>query len=130
MQPILMSFYSLQQRSNLAPSPSFVPAREPRAQMQAKHARFSSGGNNFEKRMSRSGGIVPLVIRYFLSTQKTDRMIATRGPERKTRRDGQSLDHVRTRCFLKHDEIRRDRFDHLRQLLLATYSTESDVVTE
>lgn len=73
---------------------------------------------------------MPLVICDFLSTQKTDRMIPARGPERKTRRNGQSLDHVRMSCFLKHDEIRRDGFYHLRQRLLAAYSTESDVVTE
>ena len=73
---------------------------------------------------------MPFVIRNFLSTQKPDRMVPPRGPEWKTCRRRQPFDHVRTRRFLKNHEIRRSGFYNFRKRLLATHSTESDVVTE
>src|SRR5688572_27910794 len=130
MKPVLMSLDSLQQRSNLAPTPPFVPARKPRTQVQTKHSRLRARRNDFEKGVTRSCRVVPLVIRNFLSTKKPDRMVPSRGPERKSRRRRQSFNHFRTRRFLKDDKIRRRRFDHFRQRLFAAHSTKSDVIAE
>jgi hypothetical protein len=80
--------------------------------------------------MPGSGGIVPLVIDDFLATQKTDRMIPSRGPERKSSGCRQTLNYVRVRRFLKDHEIRRNGFNDFRQRQLTAHSTKSDVVTE
>jgi hypothetical protein len=57
-------------------------------------------------------------------------MMAAGGPKREPSRRSKTFDHGGMRCFLKDNEIGRDTFDHIRQRLLETHSTKSDVVTE
>src|SRR5688572_2866191 len=130
MHACLVSFDSLQQRSNLAPATALVPAGKPRTQVQAKHSRLSAGWNDLEKRMTRARRIVPLVIRNLVAAEKTDRMPRARGPKRKARVGSQAFDNVRMRRFLEDHEIGIRGFNDLCQRLLAADSTKSDVVTE
>ena len=98
--------------------------------MQTKHTRLSSGGYDLEKRMPRVSRIMPLVIRDLLSTEKPDRMIRARSPERKSGGIRESFNNVRPRCFLKDDEIGLGSFDRFSERRFAAHSTKSDVVTE
>ena len=117
-------------RVAIARAPAFVPLREARAQVQPKHARLTSREHDLEKRMPRSRGIVPLVIVDFLATEKTDRVVSSRGPNRKLRRRGETLDYFRIGRFLKYNQVRRCCNDRFRQGLLAAMSPEADVITE
>src|SRR6185369_622946 len=130
MKTVLMTLDSIEQRSHLACAPPFVPLRKSRAQMQPKDSSLATGKHDFEKRMPRSRGIVPLVIINLLPAEKTDRVILSRGPNWKLRRLRDSLDHKRIRCFLKNDHIRRRGHNRFRQYLLATTSSKTNVVTE
>jgi hypothetical protein len=98
--------------------------------MQSKDPGLITSRNYFEKRMARSCRIVPLVISDLVTTQKTNRVISSRCPERKLRGDGQPFDNVRIYRFLKNDQIRRGRNNRLRQCLLPTATTKTDVVAQ
>src|SRR3954464_982992 len=111
VKPVLMSLDSFEQRANLARAPAFIPLGKARAEMQSKHARLAAGRNDLEKRMPGARGIVPLVIINFRTTQKTDRVILSRGPKRVFRRLRDTLDDGRIDRLLKNNEVRRRRHD-------------------
>src|ERR1044072_5598442 len=71
MKTVLMTFDPVEQRSDLARSPAFVPLRKSRAQVQPKHSSLTAGKHDFEKRVPRARGIVPLVIINLLAAEKT-----------------------------------------------------------
>src|SRR6185369_14953750 len=125
-----MSLDSLQQRANLARASALIPLRKTRAQMQAENARLTTSGNDLEKRMPRARRIVPLVIDNFRATQKTDRVISSRGPERKLRRLRQTLNYRGIDRLLKYNEIGRRGNDRFRKRLFPAATTEADVVTQ
>src|SRR5215211_7935144 len=102
-----MTLDPVEQRSDLARAPAFVPLRKTRAEVQTKHPHLTSRRNDLEKRMPRTSRIVPLVIIHLLATEKTDRVIASSCPERKLRRFGKTFDDQRIRRFLKDDEVWR-----------------------
>src|ERR1051325_216578 len=98
--------------------------------MQAKDSRIATGGNNLEKRMTRAGGIVPLVILDLETTQKADRVIAARGPVRKLCRGSEARDNVRINRFLKDHQIRRGGNNRFRQCPFPTASAKANVVAQ
>src|SRR4026208_1457474 len=96
-----MSLDSFEQRTDLTRAPAFIPLRKTRTEMQTKHARLASGRNDLEKRMTCARGIMPLVIVDFRTTQKPDRVISSRGPQRKLRSVGNTLNDPRIDRLLK-----------------------------
>src|ERR1051325_973732 len=125
-----MTIAAVEQRADLARPPAFVPLRKSRTQVQTKHAHLTSGGHDLEKRMPRAGRVMPLVILNLLSTEKSDRVIASRCPERKLRHVRETFDDHRIRRFLKDDEIRSSGDDRLRQRLFPAASPKANVVAE
>src|SRR5215813_1437808 len=100
-----MSLDSFQQRPDLARAPAFIPLRKTRTEMQTKNARLTTSRNDLEKRMPRARRIVPFVIINFRAAEKTDRVISPRGPKRKLRRVGETLNYSGIDCLLKYNEI-------------------------
>src|SRR5215217_2562431 len=125
-----MSLDSFQQRADLARSPALIPLRKPRAEMQTENARLAARRNDLEKRMPRTRRVVPLVIINFRATQKTDRVIPSRGPERKLRRLRETLNYSGIDRLLKYNEVRRRSHNRFRKLLFPAATTEADVVTQ
>src|SRR6185369_4437950 len=125
-----MSLDSLQQRPDLARAPALIPLRETRTEMQTKNAHLTASRNNLEKRMPRARRIVPLVIVNFRATEKTDRVISSRGPERKLRRLRKTLNYSGIDCLLKYNEVRRRSNNRFRKRLFPAATTEADVVTQ
>ena len=80
--------------------------------------------------MARACRVMPLVIFNLVTAEKTNRMISAGGPVWKLGCFGDAFDNFGMRGFLKNHEVRRSSDDRFRQCLLASESTESDVVTE
>src|SRR5436190_266495 len=80
MKTFLVTFNSLQQRTNLTRTSTFVPLGKSRTQVKSENPGLTFSGNDLQKRMSGACGIMPLVIRNFLTTNKPYRMIFARGP--------------------------------------------------
>src|ERR1051326_5980806 len=98
--------------------------------MQTKDSCVSPRRNNLEKRVAAARRIVPLMIINLVTTQKTDQMISSCGPERKLRSGREAFDNMWVDRFLKNNEIRRGRNNRLRQCLLPATTAETDVVAE
>src|SRR4029078_11953607 len=125
-----MSLDPFQQRTDLACAPALIPLRKTRTEMQTKNTRLTTSGDDLEKRMPRARRIVPFVIVNFRATQKTDRVISSRGPKRKLRRLRDKLDHSGIDCLLEDNEVRRRGHDRFRKRLFPAATTEADVVTQ
>src|SRR5262245_11865022 len=80
--------------------------------------------------MTRARRIMPLVILDLLTTQKTDRVVSPRCPERKLSGLRDTRNHRGISRFLEDDQIRSGCDDRFRECLLTAVTTKADVVTQ